>query len=98
MSKTTVQDTRSEIEKEISGIEQARGWQCLHQVKALNGRRLIEFMYWPNANTYLIVTKDFDKPIRDGRPWPKMEAVQVFAPIDESNSWEGLNAVLDEMR
>lgn len=90
-------DTRSDMEKRISEIEHARGMRCMWQEKTCGGKRLIECLWWDDARCLVMIVKDFDKPIKQGKPWPKMEAVQVFLPSDHANTWDSLTASLDAL-
>jgi len=95
-AQAVAQDPRSESDRFMSGLEHDRGWQCLWQQRMNNGRRLIEGYYYPKAGTHLIVIKDYDGSVA-GRKWPKMVGCEVYAPLDGSNTWTGLEKALDQL-
>ena len=95
-----IEDTRSEMEKLISAIEHANHWRCMWQLKAFGDRKLVELMWWPAASSNLVIIKDFDAPIRTGKSWPKMIAVEVFGLVDYKsgkNDWDSLQAALKDL-
>lgn len=96
-SATASQDTRSDAEKTMSGIEHDHFGQCMWQSILPSRTLMIEMFHYPKAKTYALVVKHFEKAIPRagaGKPWPKMEASYVYLPVDDTNTWVGLEQAL----
>jgi hypothetical protein len=84
-------------EDRMKVIEHDHFGRCLWQ-QLLEGRRImVELMDFPKAKTTAVVIKHYDDPIpraTSGKPWPKVIASYVYLPVDDSNTWDGLDAAL----
>lgn len=74
-------------------IEEKHFGRCYWQMLAPNRMVMVELLDFPEAKTTAVVVKHFDKAIpRSGshKPWPEHIASYVYLPVDDSNTWDGL--------
>ncbi len=85
----------SETEKKWRAIEEEHFGRCIWQAFA-GDRIMIELLEHPKANSTALVVKHFDGKVRGSRKWPAMTACYVYLPVDDSNTWDGLEKHLAE--
>lgn len=83
-------------EEHIKHICQKHLGRCLwQQTVKPGGRIMVEFWDYPKAKSYAILLKHFDKALNWRGPYPKVEAFEVFIPVDRDGSWESLDKRLE---
>ena len=83
--------------KHARRIEHDHFGQCMWS-EVLDGRRIqVECMTLRDTNVLVLVVKHYDKAIpRAGsmKPWPDQVGTYVYLPVDDSNTWDGLDKAL----
>lgn len=84
----------------MSKIENDHFGQCLWS-EVLPGRTIqVELFHYPKAKTTAVVVKHFDKAIPrsgSGKKWPDQTASYVYLPVDDNNTWDGIENALTEI-
>lgn len=94
MAEKSRHETLREIENKHLG-------QCLGQAWMDGRRTLVEKMAVQGTNKTCIVVKQFEQrvPTSSSRPWPELDGVWVYVPIDEQdNTWDELDRNLAAFR
>lgn len=88
---------RSDHYKSMKKIEDEHFGRCLWQQICEGRMMLVELFVFPAANTTAVVVRHYEKAIPrsgSGKPWPDQIASYVYLPVDDSNTWDGLNIAL----
>ena len=88
-------------ENQMKDIEHRHLGRCLWQMLSDSRMIMVELMDYPEAKSTVVVVKHYDKPIPksgSSKPWPKLIASYIYAEIDDSNTWDGLDKALEAMK
>lgn len=83
--------------KRASELEAKHFGRCIAQVWTDHRRRLVQLMDYPKAGCTAIVVKRFEHPVPPAgsrKPWPDLARCEVYLPITDDYSWDGLDTAL----
>lgn len=80
-------------------IEGRHFGQCFWQERSKNNKGLLEGLVHKASGRIMIVQKFYETKLpRDDAssslPWPELESVNIFAPLEDDGTWDGLEAAL----
>ena len=81
-------------------IEDKHFGRCIWQVILPSKTIMVELLQFPAAETTALVVKHFDRRIPTGSAgkWPEQTATYVYLPVDDSNTWGGLDKALTDLK